>query len=516
MRRKMMLVVMMMMMMRRRRRMMMIMVIVVVLGILMVIRGVMLMVLMWMLMLMIVMVIRGERRMFGLGPGRYPPILEWLPHYKFEDNLMFDLIAGITVGVMAIPQSISYASIAGLPAQYGLYSDLQICYPIFGTSKYLVVGPVAVMSLMSRVAMDNLTSEMKESSTQWIQAVCFLSALVSVVQLVLGISRVGSRLSDVFLPEASIKAFTCAAALLIGSTQLSALLGTPSSSSTDFWNKVLHTTMALPEARIISIITSGITLTLLVAFRMLGSGIVNKLGPLFVVIASISVVMVMEVDHAMLPQVGYIPSGLPTPKLPVLPSLTSRDWMRLMVSAFPIALVGFAEATTIARATDTDNSLGNNNNNNNNDAHHVKLNLDLELLALAACNAFTSWIGGYPVTGSFSRSSINKESGARSSLSTGIAAVTVVVALSLVTPFLARLPKAVISSIVLSCIVNLVDVNEPRRLYKRWQRKKDPEVFVYIVVWMTSLTFGVEKGLLVGGVAHQLARMMKQEGNPLP
>jgi len=121
-------------------------------------------------------------------------IREWLPNYSFEKDFAFDCISGVTVGMMAIPQSISYASIAGLPAQYGLYSDLQIMYPIFGTSKYLVVGPVAVMSLMARVALERIDG-LQEFSPEWIKLACFLSLLVSLLQLGLATLGLGTTIS---------------------------------------------------------------------------------------------------------------------------------------------------------------------------------------------------------------------------------------------------------------------------------------------------------------------------------
>uniref|UniRef100_A0A7S3LTF4 SLC26A/SulP transporter domain-containing protein n=1 Tax=Aplanochytrium stocchinoi TaxID=215587 RepID=A0A7S3LTF4_9STRA len=321
-------------------------------------------------------------------------IREWLPNYSFEKDFAFDCISGVTVGMMAIPQSISYASIAGLPAQYGLYSDLQIMYPIFGTSKYLVVGPVAVMSLMARVALERIDG-LQEFSPEWIKLACFLSLLVSLLQLGLATLGLGTTISRLF-PETVISGFASAAAMIIASTQFPGLLGlqkcsSSSDGSCSFPVSVLHVLANIPNCQISAVLCSAICLVLLFSFKAkkFGSGIISNFGPLTVVTFSIIYVRLSEYiwgkNSVSLAQVGAIPAGLPPVQIGsfhIFPSsIDQSSLLQLLLSCVPIALIGFTEAITIAKTSakvcDGDvNSVHENN----------------EMFALAACNAFTSWV----------------------------------------------------------------------------------------------------------------------------
>jgi SulP family sulfate permease len=227
-----------------------------------------------------------------------------------------------------------------------------------------------------------------------------------------------------------------------------------------------------------------------------------KLGALCVVAMSISWAYFLNGASLNPPQVeglatvGFIPNGLPSPRwVPAMPR-TLGVGVSLLMSAVPIALVGFAESTAIAKSS---TKLG------GGDPKLVRE--DDELLALAACNAFTQWVGGYPVTGSFSRTAINAESGARSAISTAVAALAVVIVLLFITPVLALLPKAAVSAIVLTAVLRLVDVAELSRLYNSYKSTQSPQatrdLSVFVLVFLTSLIFGVELGLLVGVVVHR-------------
>ncbi|GBG32865.1 Sulfate transporter [Hondaea fermentalgiana] len=473
----------------------------------------------------------------------YPPIRTWLPKYKWAEDLPYDVAAGLTVGVMAIPQSLSYALIAGLPPAYGLYSDLQICYPIFGSSKFLVVGPVAVMSLMSRFAMEKLNYT--ESSAEWVNMVCFLSVLVAAIQFLIGSQGWGSRISAL-LPAPAIAGFSSAAALIIGSTQLAALFGIDkckldNGQSCDFLSSILYTMSNAHRMNKATFACGILSFATLYAFRALEPtrkvpahphshlptstgantnassrnakqvslfrSLVPKLGALFVVVASTSLMLLVEGDafegaQALggIKQVGFIPSGLPSPRwIPALPQ-SLEVFVSLAVSSVPIALVGFAEASAIAKSS---------TKLRNEDVSAISD--DYEVLALAFCNAFTAWVGGYPVTGSFSRTAINAESGARSALSTAIAALAVVVVLLFCTQFLAHLPKAAVSAIVLSAVIKLVDYHEFVTLLRSYRaNSSDRRVWVFSVVFMASLVLGVEQGLFAGVLVHFILQRVEQ------
>eukprot|EP00516_Mucochytrium_quahogii_P011219 CAMPEP_0203787414 /NCGR_PEP_ID=MMETSP0100_2-20121128/2219_1 /ASSEMBLY_ACC=CAM_ASM_000210 /TAXON_ID=96639 /ORGANISM=" , Strain NY0313808BC1" /LENGTH=476 /DNA_ID=CAMNT_0050689925 /DNA_START=1056 /DNA_END=2486 /DNA_ORIENTATION=+ len=444
----------------------------------------------------------------------YPPLRRWIWSYPIEQDLPYDIAAGVTVGLMAIPQSLSYALIAGMPPQYGLYSDLQICYPIFGTSRFLVVGPVAVMSLMSRIAMEKLSIE--ESSVEWVDMVCFLSVTVAVIQFAIGLLGLGNRISSL-LPESAIVGFSSAAALIIGGTQLTSLFGLSkckleSGHSCGFLSTIVYVVSHISEAKIASLSIGLGSFALLYGFRNaprlrtegLLTNLIPKLGALSVVVTSIIVVYLHgETEFLKDAQlVGQIPKGLPSPRwIPVLPS-DPFVLCSLFFSSIPIALVGFAEATAIAKASTKlrgqDPSLIDDNE---------------EVLALAFCNAFTAWVGGYPVTGSFSRTAINAESGARSALSTAVAALAVVAVLLFCTEALALLPKAAVSSIVLFAVVRLIDYKEFQKYLSEYREnpQENLDIVVSTSVFASSLLLGVEVGLFLGVVANSLTNLYKKK-----
>jgi len=414
---------------------------------------------------------------------------------------VFDVVAGVTIGVVAVPQSLSYAMLAGLPAVYGLYSDLQICYPIFGTSKYLVVGPVAIMSIMSRQAMEKIGPGIVEGSKEWVDGVCFLSVLVAFWQLVAGGLEFGPKLAALF-PEAAITGFSSAAALMIGSTQLPSLLGLNScrkddGNSCSFLGTVWFTMSNLEKLKMW---TCGCALSsafVLWSFKAMDTkSITSKLGALCVVIVGCLFVFVTFDNERGEPIgdlriVGHIPAGLPEMRwIPVVPR-GELVLLKLVFSSLPIAFVGFAEASAIAKAS-TKCRGG--------DLKEISDNS--EILALAACNSFTAIVGGYPVTGSFSRTAINAESGARSPLSTAVAAAMVVVVLLVATPMLKFLPRACVSTIVLSAVVRLIDVGE----FQRHLKKPQLDSIVFFSVFFASIVLGAEVGLLAGILVNLLTK----------
>jgi len=423
----------------------------------------------------------------------YPPIREWIFLYDVSEDLVYDTIAGVTVGIMAVPQSLSYALIAGLPPQYGLYSDLQICYPVFGTSKYLVVGPVAVMSLMSRFAIERLEgNQVEEFSREWVGLMCVISILVSMFQLTAGYFSMGTHVAKIF-PECIVSSFSCAAALIIASTQLSGLLGISKCNSSEgkscgFVSTVSHTLLQLSAADFTSCLVGVCSIALLLCFKHVASyktgSLVPKLGSLSVVVGSVFMVLTLGPDYiSTMALVGDIPSGLPSPRWFMF-NISFPQLCQLFVSSAPIALVGYAEAIAIAKTTDNDS-----------------VNENRELIALGFCNAFTAWVGGYPVTGSFSRTAINAECGARSPLSTAIAAFVVVLVLLFSTSFLALLPKPAVSAIVLVAVFRLINVGEFRKLLLLWNTHRNPIVFVYLTTFFVCIIVGVEAGLLLGTVS---------------
>lgn len=384
---------------------------------------------------------------------------------------------------------------------------------------------------MSRAAMEKVGVE--EGSAEWVDMVCLLSVLVALLQFAAGALGLGSRMAS-FLPETAVAGFSSAAAIIIGSTQLPALLGLPkcvssAGQSCDCLATSWYALTSLHRARLPSVVCGALSFAALAAFKSLQrhgddkgasaqahergaasvvASLAPKLGALFVVVASTCVFYATsdegegegEGPLGAVDLVGFIPTGLPAPRwLPTAPR-SAAMLASLAMSAVPMALVGFAEASAIAK---TSARL------RGGEAEVRTLSDNREVLALAFCNAFTSVVGGFPVSGSFSRTAINAASGARSAVSTAVAALAVVVVLLCCTSHLAYLPKPAVSAIVLSAVARLVDVSEFRRLLRLSQGPaRDLGVWVFAAVFVASLVFGVETGLFCGVLAHYAAGLL--------
>ena len=410
-----------------------------------------------------------------------------LRNYDFKKQLLPDVIAGLTVGSLAIPQSMSYAMIAGLPIQNGLYSDLQVAYPILGTSRHLVVGPVAIMSLLTFGTLKGLG--MTPLTEEWSIHCSFLSLLVAFDQSIISIFRLGDKLSNA-VSENTIKAFTISAAITIMSTQIRALLGVKCGENCSSMFDMMSNFFSQPNLPTLAFSISSFII--LEGFRYIFSAqsMIPKLSSLFIIFFSCSIITLFPIDDVA--QVGYIPQGLPSDSpVSLFPSTIRLDLLPyLFLYSIPISLVGFAEAYAIARAR-TDKST---------------LNPDQELLALALANIWTSILGGYPITGSFSRSAVNAESGCTSSASNFVAALVVVFVLQVFTQFLAKLPKSCVSAIVIFAIIKLIDFNYLKATIRQCLKFRTEKTSIvlqsiaYFIVVFTALFFGVEIGLVVGFV----------------
>lgn len=385
-----------------------------------------------------------------------------LAGYDCRKQLFRDCVAGVTVGALCVPQSMSYAGLAGLPIQNGLYSDLQLAYQAVGHSRHLVVGPVAIMSLLAFECLSG--TPIAPLSQEWIVACSLLSLCVGACQLLLAGMGLGARIANA-LSENTLKAFTASASLTIANTQLPAFLGC--------WpvGKCLST----PLVHLWTV--SAASVLVLESFRLVPHPVVQKLGALVVLVTGVLAVYGLGLD---VPVVGPIPAGLPTSLSPLYLgfSLPGAVWMRIALFTIPMSLIGFAESFAIAK-TGKDELLPNR-----------------ELFALGLANVWTSALGGYPVSGSFSRSAVNLDAGASSCVSALVAFGLVVLVLSVFTPWLALLPKACVASIVLAAILRLVDVAYVWHhlvVPRRWA-----ELAKYATVFGLGLVAGVEFGLGAG------------------
>ncbi len=416
----------------------------------------------------------------------YAPILCWLPRYQRED-LSSDVTAGVVVAIMLIPQAMAYALLAGLPPQMGLYASILplIVYAIFGTSRALGVGPVAIVSLMVSSTLLPMAPAQSAEYVGYAIALSFLSGL-----MLLGLGLVKAGFFTNFMSHPVIAGFSSAAAIIIAFSQLKNLLGLELERSSFLPKIVWGALQKLHTIHLPTLVIAIGSLALLFGRNKIGAAlrragvlddfwadILPKAMPLVLVVASILPVWYFDLAAKGVQIVGHIPQGLPAVTLPPL-SLEVAE--KLLVGAFLIAIVGFLETVSVARTLAS--------------KRRQKIVPDQELIAMGAANIASSFTGGYPVAGSFSRSVVNFSSGAKTQLSGIVAVVFIVLTLLLLTPALYYLPKAALAAIIVVAVSSLVDFHP---VVHMWRYMKLDAVS-FIGTFLAVLMLGVEEGILFG------------------
>ena len=400
------------------------------------------------------------------------PILEWLPEYN-RSKFYGDLSAGLTVGVMLIPQGMAYAMIAGLPPIFGLYAAFipQLVYALMGTSGKLGVGPVAMDSLLVASGLGALSLS---GIDQYIQMAVFLALFMGGIQVFMGLVKMGFLVN--FLSKPVINGFTSAAAIIIGLSQLKHLLGTEIARSNQLQHLLYNTYLTVDEIHFTTLFIglSGI----------LGILLLNKISPkipaaLVITILGILVVWGVGMDEAGVKIVSNIPSGLPELKLPTEYVLSNMN--ELFPIALTLSLVAFMEAISVAKAVEDEQS-------------NLSLRPNQELIALGFANIVGSLFQSYPTTGGFSRTAVNNQLGASTPMSLIISAAIVGATLFFLTPLFYYLPNAVLAAIIMVAVTGLIDLKYPKRL---WNYRKD-EFGLLAFTFIVTLTVGITQGILFG------------------
>lgn len=417
---------------------------------------------------------------------KFFPFLQWLNHYD-KTKFQKDLVAGLTVGIILIPQGMAYAMIAGLPPVYGLYASIfpLLVYMFLGTSKNLAIGPVAMDSLLVAAGLGALAITGIEN---YIAMAIFLAFLVGAIQFLLGISRMGFLVN--FLSKPVISGFTSAAALIIIFSQLKHLLGADIAKSNTFHQLILNAFEKLAETNMYDF---GIGLFGI--FVIVG---LKKWSPkipaiLLVVVLGILGVYLLNLESFGVHIVGAVPTGLPDFQIP---DISIENTLSLWPIALTLALVGYLEAISIGKALQEKDG-------------EETIDPNQELVALGSSNMVGSFFQSYPVTASFSRSAINGASGVKSNLAALFAAVLVVLTLLFLTPLFYYLPNAVLASIIMVSVFGLIDFSYANNL---WQNRRD-EFVVLLVTFLVTLFVGIPQGILVG-VLFSLLLMVYRTSNP--
>jgi len=415
------------------------------------------------------------------------PIMDWLPKYRRE-LLGGDINAGIIVTIVLIPQAMAYAMLAGLPPQVGLYSCLLpiMLYALFGSSSTLAVGPVGLVSLIvgsTIIEMGLLGQE------QALTVAVTLAGMSGVLLLLMRMLQLGSVIN--FISHPVLSGFTSAAAVLIILSQIKHLLGLEIPRTVHlpeaFTNITAHLNEINPITAMLGISSIAIMLVLRSNWLRKHSELklsaqvvdrVSRTGPLIIVTSGIIIVWWLALDKsANVNIVGAIPAGLPSLSLPSINMSLARE---LLPTAFIIAIVGYLESVSVAKALAT--------------RKRQKIDADQELLAHGICNLGASISGGYPTAGGFGRSMVNYDSGANTPLASIITVILMSVALLFLTPLLYYLPHSVLAAIIIVAVSALIDY---RALKHAWLYDK-ADALALLVTFVMVLTLGVEIGILTG------------------
>lgn len=402
---------------------------------------------------------------------RLIPILDWLPNYK-GTLFLGDLIAGVTVAIVLIPQGIAYALIAGLPPIYGLYCALvpQVIYAIFGSSRQVAIGPVAMDSLIVATGVSTLALT---GSDSYISIAILLALVVGTIQLLLGIFRLGFVVN--FLSRPVITGFTSAVALTIGINQFRNFLGVEFAQSDqvqyvleDVWNNITdynaHTT-------IIGLVSALMIITL----RKVNKKIPNAL---IVVVLGILVIRYFGTALNDVDIVKDIPSGLPEFSIPELDIDLIRE---LLPIAFTLVMVGYLETISIGKSLEAKQDK-------------YRIHPNQELIALGLSNMVGSLFKAYPSASSFSRSAINQETGGTTGMSSLISAGIVMMTLLFLTPLFYHLPKTVLAAIIIVAVFGLVNIKEALFLWKASRM----DFWLLAATFFSTLFLGIEYGIMTG------------------
>ena len=417
---------------------------------------------------------------------QFIPAFDWLANYN-KDQFKGDLAAGLTVGVMLIPQGMAYAMIAGLPPIYGLYAATLplIIYAILGTSRQLAVGPVAMVSLLTAAGVGTLA----EGGTElYILLAITLAFMVGLIQFFLGVFRLGFLVN--FLSHPVISGFTSAAALIIGLSQLKHLLGI-SMERTNHVHEILY--QAFEKMGDINWTTFAIGIggiLLIKGFKKISPSIPSQLAA---VIFGIGAVVAFGLTEQGVKIVGAVPSGLPVFSMPDLSFATLQS---LFPVAMAIALVSFMESIAVAKSIQTKHK-------------NYEVVSNQELIALGLANISGSFLQSYPVTGGFSRTAVNDQAGAKTGMASVISAVLIVLTLLFLTPLFYYLPNAILASIIMVAVFGLIDLQEAKHL---WHANRS-DFGMLAATFFGTLALGIEEGIGIG-VILSLAMIIFQTTRP--
>ncbi|MBS8242164.1 STAS domain-containing protein [Marinobacter lipolyticus] len=416
---------------------------------------------------------------------RYLPLLQWLPGYRRE-HAVSDLIAAVIVTIMLIPQSLAYALLAGLPAQVGLYASILplVLYAVFGTSRTLSVGPVAVAALMTAAALAPIA---EPGSAEYVAGAVLLAVMSGLMLTAMGLLKLGFLAN--FLSHPVISGFITASGLVIAASQVKHLVGIEANGH-NLLDIVISLAANLGSVHGPTLLIGGGALLFLIFARshlkpllirvgasQRGAELVAKTAPILVVVATTALAWGLGLDARGVQLVGEVPAGLPEL---TLPPLEWGLWKQLAVGALLISVVGFVESVSVGQTLAA--------------KRRQRIDPDQELIGLGAANLGAGFSGGMPVTGGFSRSVVNFDVGAQTPAAGAYTAVGIALATLVLTPAIAWLPTATLAATIIVAVASLIDFPALVRTW-RYSRTDFGAMLATIVL---TLLHSVEAGIMAG------------------
>ncbi|MHA6263836.1 SulP family inorganic anion transporter [Arenibacterium sp. CAU 1754] len=427
---------------------------------------------------------------------KYAPVFEWGRQYD-RNAFSNDMIAAVIVTIMLIPQSLAYALLAGLPPEAGIYASIApiILYAIFGTSRALAVGPVAVVSLLTASAVGQVA---EQGTAGYAIAALTLAFLSGGFLLLLGVLRLGFLAN--FLSHPVIAGFITASGILIATSQLKHILGV-SAKGHNLIEMVGSIFAHLGETSFITVIIGVVATAFLfwvrkglkpmlkdMGVKPLMADIATKAGPVLAVVVTTLVVWVLGLDKHGVKIVGEVPQSLPPLTMPGLsPDLLGS----LLVPAILISIIGFVESVSVAQTLAA--------------KKRQRIDPNQELIGLGAANLGAAFTGGYPVTGGFARSVVNFDAGSETPAAGAFTAIGLAIAAVALTPLVYYLPNATLAATIIVAVLSLVDFSI---LKNTWAYSKSDFAAVTATILLT-LGMGVEIGVASGVILSVLLHLYK-------
>ena len=413
------------------------------------------------------------------------PCLEWLARYD-RSTFYRDVMAAVIVTIMLIPQSLAYALLAGLPAEMGLYASILplLAYAMFGTSRTLSVGPVAVVSLMTAAAVGNVA---QQGTADYATAAVTLALLSGAILIILGLLRFGFVTN--FLSHPVVSGFITASGVIIGLSQLRHILGIQAHGEALpalLGSLAAHADQTNTATLLVGAFALGFLLFcrtwLSKGLQQFGvsqtsAAMMAKAAPVMAIILTIAASVIWSLDQRGVALVGDVPSGLPAFSTPLL---NIELMQQLAVPALLISIIGFIESVSVGK------TLG--------AKRRQRIDSNQELIGLGAANVASAVSGGFPVTGGFSRSVVNFDAGAQTQAASVLTAAGIALAALFLTPALYYLPKATLAATIIIAVTSLIDL---RIIKQAWLFSRPDFCAVSATIGLTLL-FGVEVGVVAG------------------